>query len=93
LQVVRSAQTASAAAEEVASDLQKATVVLNAVQQAVDAGDLPAALHNLRDGGGLSGQAAAITDDWARAVESRVATDQAISVVRARAAVLAASVW
>jgi hypothetical protein len=92
VQVVRSAQSATAAVEGAAADMLHGTAVLDAAQQAIDAGDLPTALETLRNGG-LPGLAAAATEDWCRAAASRVEVDQAIAVVRGRAAVLAVSVW
>ena len=91
LQAITSAKAAAAAAEEVSAELQRVATVIDAAQARIDSGDLSGALEALRPG--LDGSAAAAAADWCAAAEDRVALDDATSLARARAAVLAASVW
>lgn len=59
-------------------------------QAAVDAGDLQAAVDALAP---LQGFAGAAVADWAAAAEARLATDRALAIARARAALLAAALY
>jgi len=59
-------------------------------QAAVDAGDLQAAIDALAPVRGFAGPGVA---EWVADAETRLATDRALVVARARAALLAASVY
>lgn len=61
-----------------------------AAQAAVDAGDLQAALDALAPVRGFAGPGVA---EWAADAETRLAADRALTVARARAALLSASLY
>lgn len=88
--VVTRAKELAAAAEEHSMDVARVSTLFERAGAAVDAGDLRTAIHLLS---GLRGYAGEAVRDWIDVAAQRVATDQAVSVARARAVVLTARLY
>ena len=84
------AKELAATASEVSADVRRVSGLFDTAQAAVDAGDLRHALALLEP---LSGYAGEAVRDWMVDARHRLACDDAAAVLRARAVVLAASLY
>jgi len=87
---VATAADLRATTRELTTDIERVHAIVEHASAAVATGDLAAAITHLSQVGGSGGEAAR---DWIRAARLRIATDDAASLLRARAAVLTAALY